>query len=448
MKLELKKYQDRAVDFMLSRTKSGLLLDMGLGKTVITLTVIKELIRCGKLKRVLLVAPIRVLYNVWPAEIEKWDELSTITYHNWHESRLPVGQLPNVDIVGINPESALPLFRQKKVFQGAFNALLIDESTLFKNPSSLRFKALKDYLHTFKYRWILTGTPAPNGLEDLWAQIYIIDRGKALGQYISSFRSKFCVPSFDGSGYEVLEIAQPEIYRLISPLVLRMDARDHIDMPELIFNQIAVALDDKSMAIYREMEKKFIVMLESGETIASPNVAVAGGRCRQIANGGLYDQDGNAIHIHDVKADAIKEIVEELNGKSVLIFYEFLHDLERIRKALGDIPNLSEAKNQKQLVDDFNSGKVRLMVGHPQSIGMGLNLQGACYNVVWMSVPWNLGDHDQAIARVCRQGQKSARVVVHYIMAKRTRDYYVLRVLTKKGATQQELLDALKDTSQ
>ena len=434
-------YQLEAVKFLLGQRHAGLLLDMGLGKTAISLHTLSLLIAEGHVKKVLLIAPIRTLYTVWPNEIKKWDNFQHITYHNWHESGT---YAPDANIIGVNPETALSLMRSKALFKMGVDLLIIDESSTFKNSSSQRFKEIKKGLHVFPRRWILTGTPAPNGLEDIWSQIYLLDRGQALGEYITHFRNSYCVPSYDGYSYTVIPHYKELIYQKIAHLVLRMSAKDHLDMPAIVYNSIPVKLDAKAMAAYKEMERQFILLLESGETIYSPNAAVAGGRCRQIANGGIYRADGTAEHLHTAKMTALKEIVEELQGQPLLVFYEFIHDVHRIKEALGDVPNLTSSKHPDQLINEFNAGKHPVLIGHPATIGIGLNLQGACSHICWVGVPWDLGLYDQANARVYRQGQEADRVIVHHLVAEGTLDEKVLKALSVKGREQNDLLEAIE----
>ena len=440
-----KPYQLDAARFLLSSRYKGLILDMGLGKTSISLYSIMQLIKGGMIRRVLLVAPIRTLYTVWPTEIQKWDNFRSLKYHNWHESKLNPSVLPSAHIYGINPESLAAKLYHKYFEPEMFDLIIIDESHMFKNPASQRFKALKKFLHKFKYRWILTGTPAPNGLQDLWSQAYILDRGAALGEYITHFRNRFCVPDRSGYGYEVMEAYKPAIYEALAPLLFRLPAQGYVDMPEVIYNEIQVELPAEARRSYKEMEKTFITYLKNGESVTSANAAVAGMKCRQIANGGIYLADGETSHIHDAKAEALKEVVEELQGNPLLIFYEFIHDVERIQKVLGNVPNLTQSKNVTKLVEEFNAGKHPVVIGHPATVGVGLNLQASCHNVLWMGPPWDLAAHDQANARVARQGQPSDRVIIHYLIASGTLDARVIKVLAQKSRVQQDLLTSIQE---
>lgn len=438
------KYQLEAIEFLLGRRAAGLFLDMGLGKTSISLFALKQLSEAGIIKKVLLLAPIRPLYTVWPNEIDKWDDFEGMTYHNLHESRLDPRKAPDVLIHAINPESALKWLKNGVLGAMGYDLLLIDESAEWRNPGSERFKALKKIIHKFPYRWILTGTPSPNGLEGLWSQIYILDQGKSLGAFVTHFRNEFCTPDRSGYSYKIIPQYKDIIYHRIASMVMRLSARDNIDMPELVINPIPVVLPPPAMKMYKEMEKEFLTLLANGEKVASPNTAVAGMRCRQIANGGIYYEDKKVEHIHTAKIDALKEIVADLDGTPLLVFYEFNHDEERIQAALGGVPNLTRIPDPDALIKRFNEGAIPVIVGHPKTVGVGLNLQGACSNILWMCPPWDLYLHDQANARVNRQGQKSERVVIHYIMAEKTMDAKVLKVLAEKGREQEDLFNAIE----
>lgn len=439
-----KQYHADSIKFLLGHQWAGLLLDMGLGKTGITLFAIKVLFDLGLIKRVLLIAPIRTLYTVWPEEIAKWDEFNHLPYVNLRETNINMADVPAMGIYAINPESALTLFKGRMPHHTKFDLLVIDESSQWKNPSSQRFKYLKPWLHEFPRRWILTGTPAPNGLTDIWSQIYILDRGESLGKYVTHFRNEFCVQDYNGYGYTVPPARREEIYKRIAPFCMRLSAADHIDMPDLITNPIRVRLPPEAMIKYAQMERDFLIKL-GDEVVMSMNAAVAGMRCRQIANGAIYSmEDKSILPIHTAKYDALKELVEDLQGQPLLVFYEFLHDAVGIEKVLGDVPNLTKSKDPLTLVREFNEGKHPVVIGHPATIGMGLNLQGSCHNICWMGVPWDLSMHDQANARVYRQGQESDRVIIHYLMAEGTLDHVVLNVLGLKAREQNDLFLAIQ----
>jgi SNF2 family DNA or RNA helicase len=433
-KFNPRKYQWQAMQFLISRPHAGLFLDMGLGKTAISLGVIDTLNK----PRTLLIAPIRVLYTTWPDEMAKWG--FDIRYANLHENREML-YTHDADIYGINPESSLHVLKDPRFLLEHFDLLIIDESSMYKAHDSQRFKLLRKHLHRFGKRWILTGTPAPNSLIDVWSQIFLLDRGQSLGEFITRFRNAFCLPDWSGFGYRIAPGAEPEIYNRIKPLVLRMEAKDYIDMPELVYNNVPVALDKAARKMYTDMENDFLLRLEE-DVVMSPNAAAAGMRCRQIANGGVYLPTGKVQHIHNAKTEALKELVEELQGRPVIVFYEFLHDTDRIKSVLGDVPTPTP-----ETIRQFAAGKIPIMMGHPASMGYGLNLQDHCDTVIWYGIPWDLGAYDQAIARVWRSGQKSKKVVVHHIVAKDTLDETVLSALAQKSKTQKTLLDAMKRRS-
>lgn len=440
---EPKPYQQDGVKFLLEHPKAALFLDMGLGKTSISLMALKVLRSQGLVTTTLVIGPIRTLYSVWPREAQKWDQFQHFKIKNLHEQRdwIPNGS----DIYTINPESFLAFVESPNWKLFNFNHLILDESSTFKASDSKRFKAIKPLLPQFKYRWILTGTPAPNGLVDLWPQMYIVDLGAALGKFVTHFRNEFCTVDWTGYNYSVLPGMRQEVYRRIAPLCMRLEAKDHLDLPELVFNDIVVELEPEARKLYKEMEDEFIIMVED-EVIMSVNSAVAGGRCRQIANGGIYGEGHVPIYVHDAKVRALKEVVDNLQGKPVLVFYEFQHDIDRIKKVMGDVPNLSSQKDPDAMIEAFNQGTIPVMLGHPTTVGLGLNLQGSCSNVVWFGVPWDLGLYDQAIARVWRQGNEADRVIVHHIVANKTLDQVVLKVLGTKSRAQRDLLDFIKSS--
>lgn len=441
MKFTPRQYQLEAMKFLISRPNAGLMLDMGLGKTAITLHVIEALKRQKLGHKTFLIAPLRTLYTTWPEEIAKWD--LDLTYHNLHESRLtPKDKLPPVDIYGINPESSLKyihIWSKQIAHDMDFRILMVDESSQYKNHDTARFREIRGILHYFHRHWILTGTPAPNGLIDLWSQVYLLDQGQALGKYITHFRRAFCEEDYNGYDWFVKPEAESEIYRRVGHMCLRFDAQDHIDMPTLVRNRVPVKLPPKARAQYKEMEDTFLLALDEETTVMSPNTAALGIKCRQIANGGIYDNNGKAHRIHDAKTEALVEIIEELQGRPCIVFYEFKHDAERIAAAIGNPPPLTP-----ETLKRFNEGKIPVLAAHTASIAFGLNLQEACSNVIFYGITWDLGAHDQAVARVWRSGQKAKRVIAHYLVAEDTLDENVLKTLEGKARTQKALLNALK----
>jgi SNF2 family DNA or RNA helicase len=446
-------YQTRAIKLLLSQGSVGLFLDPGLGKTSTVLAAFKILKAKSLAKKMLIIAPLRPALKVWPDEVKKWSNFCDLQHTILHGDIKDLNLKKDVDLYIINPEGLLWLLDPaRKNLLPQFDILCIDESSKFKDSTTKRFKLLKPYLQTFKRRWILTGTPAPNGLEDLFGQIYILDLGRSLGRYITHFRNNF----FQRSGYSMYEWSpRPEAFQevvdKISPLILQLSAEDYLSMPELVYRNIPVTLPEETFQKYRDVEELFITAMEGGNIVAA-NAAVAGIKCRQIANGAVYkdasfeDQRREYVIFHDEKLDALESFLSELGGKPCLILYEFDHDRSRIIERLGEIPvlggNLS-AKKLDSVIDRFNAGDLPVLMGHPASMGHGLNLQGACHHIVWFGITWNLEYYDQAIARVYRQGQKSEHVFVYHIVASGTLDEKVLRVLTSKDRTQQSLLKSL-----
>lgn len=436
-------YQIRAMKLMLSQGAVGLFLDPGLGKTSICLGALSILKRDGMMKKTLIIAPIRPMYSTWPAEVYKWDEFNDFTYSIVHGPEKADRLREDVDLYLINPEGVKWLFSQPNLPE--FDTLIVDESTKFKDSSRQRFRALKRALPRFRRRWILTGTPVPNGLLDLFGQIYILDRGGSLGEYITHYRSQFFMkPGWSPWGWVPQPGAFQRVVERISPLLLQLSAEDYLKMPELVFIDIPVTLPPEVMKTYREVENHFLSLV-SESLIVAGNAAAAGTKCRQIANGAVYTGDGDdriVVPLHDEKLEALKDLLEELNGHPVLLLYEFRHDCQRI---MASFPNAVDIKSADiaSTVESFNRGDIPLLIGHPASMGHGLNLQGACHHVIWFGITWNLEHYDQAIARVYRQGQSHGKVYCYHLKATSTKDEDVLEVLTAKDRTQQDLLNAI-----
>lgn len=450
MKWVPKPYQLEAVKFLLSNCNSGIFLDPGMGKTSSTLAAITYLRKLGQVNKVLIIAPIRPMYKVWPDEIKKWDDFAHLKYTILHGDYKNDAVHELSDIYLINPES-LKWFFESGAYQKIMpDMLVIDESTKFKDYSTARFKLLKPNLIKFTRRHILTGEPAPNGYLDLFGQCYVMDRGNALGQYITHYRAQYFYPSgYGGYDWKLRPGADKEIQDKIRPYVMRLSAEDHLYMPELIFNDIMVELDPKSADIYRQFENEFIA--EVGDaTVLSVNAAAAGSKCRQVANGGVYDENHFAHFVHDIKTQALVDLVEQLQGNPVLVFYEFQHDLERIRRVFKDAPCLTGMSGKKldETIDRFNSGNIPILLAHPASAGHGLNLQEACHHVCFYGLTWDLDLYHQSYKRVWRQGQPANRVFVHRILAEQTLDKSVARALNQKDATQRLFLEAIKHDHQ
>lgn len=443
-----KDYQEKAIGFALARAGCGLMLDPGLGKTSITLACISILVAEKEIRKTLVVAPLRVCHTVWPNEAKKWSDFNHLKVANLcnkgEGERKQMIAAPN-DVYLINPESlvkVIPLLTRD------FDLLVLDESTKFKDTTTQRFKALKKVLFSFKRRMILTGTPVPNGVADLFGQMFVVDFGESLGKYITHFRNEFMHQS-PGNLYEyhLNRGAEEIIYKRVADKLLRMDARDHLDMPELINNFIGVELPPHLRKQYKELEDNFVTKMNDNESVAVFNAAAVGVKLRQMANGFIYtdiETDRRTIDLHDEKIDALEELIEEMQGRPLLVAYEFQADADRILKRLPEAIDLGKVKNPQIVIDKFNNGHIPVLLAHPASAGHGLNLQEACSTVCWFGITWNLEHYQQLIARVWRQGQIAPFVMVHHIGTKDTKDEDVMKALEAKDRTQTRFNDALK----
>lgn len=431
---------------MMSQGSVGLFLDPGLGKTSTCLMAFKILREKEQVRKALIIAPLRPAYKVWPDEVKKWADFSDVTYTVLHGSKKDSNLQLDVDLYIINPEGLKWLFTPGRK-RPEFDLLIVDESTKFKDSTTQRFKALKPFLPSFIRRWILTGTPVPNGLMDLFGQIYLLDLGRSLGRFITHYRQTYFTPSgFGGYDWKIRPDAYDKIVELVSPLCIQMSAEEYLKMPRLMPLNIKVSLPPAVRHIYDEIENEFLFEWNDETGIIAKNSAAAGTKLRQIANGAVYDVDGNYLLLHDEKLDALDSLLEELNGHSVLILYEFKHDLERITRRFGAIESLAGVSQERfeRAIDGFNDGSISRLIGHPASMGHGLNLQGRCHHIIWFGVTWNLELYDQVVARIYRQGQMSDTVFVYHIVAEDTKDEEVAKVLGKKDRNQDALKSALK----
>ena len=441
-------YQKDGIKWLLTHMFSGLLMSPGLGKTAIVLSAYKILRKKRMVDKVLVIAPLRVCHLVWPFEVSKWSNFKSISVGVLHGSKKEKVLKEDHDIYCINPAGLKWL--EKMIKQGFLKDnlkwwLVVDESSNFKNGRSQRFKILKKMLKLFWRRTILTGTPAPNGLINLWSQVYILDLGTRLGAYITAFRNEYFYPSgYLGYDYRLQDEADQRIYNQIDDIIMHKGS-DELDLPPRIDNYISVELPPDARETYNDMKRHFIAEFKDDEVIAV-NAAVKTGKLKQIANGGLYNENKESIIIHNEKTTAVQELIEGLEGKPLMLFYEYNHDLERIRKAFGDIPALGENNTKKtiKLVNDWNRGRIPIIALHPASAGHGLNLQDSdCSDICWYSIPFDLELYIQAIARVHRQGVRNT-VMIHHIVAVNTIDSRILRILDGKMNVQDALLEELK----
>ncbi len=461
MKFAPHDYEKKGIAAVVSNPCMGLFWDPGLGKTVTMLSAFKILLEQKMARRMLVVTPLRPMYMTWPAEIKKWDHTRHLKCGILHgPMKSSVLNDPDVKIHVINPEGLKWLARTVDDPSDYWDILCVDESTRFKHTDTERFKMLRPMLEKFGRRYILTGSPAPNGLLDLFGQIYILDLGTSLGRYITHYRSNY-FSCYDGFNYVPNYGAEGQIYAKLAPLVQRLDARDYLKLPELVgacgFSDEPlireVELSEDARKVYNKMESYMIAELEQ-DTVVAVNAASVSNKCRQIANGGLYgseerkDLGARGVYdLHDAKTDAVEEIVEELQGTPALVAYEYEHDRDRLLRRFG--PNTPwigggvGAAKFAAIEALWNAGKIPVLLAQPQSVAHGLNLQGTKAAVIWHSITWDLEVYEQFIRRVWRQGQEG-RVFVHHVVAKNTIDEVVMGMLKKKDKTQRALLNALK----
>lgn len=443
MKFVPHEYQKYATKFIEENDISALLLDMGLGKSVITLTAIRNLIIKGEVGRVLVIAPLRVARSTWPDEIAKWDHLNDLTYSvavGTEKERLEALR-KNVEIVIINRENVDWLVN-KSGYRFNFDMIVIDELSSFKSYSAKRFKALLKVRPYVERIVGLTGTPSSNGLMDLWAEYRLLDFGERLGRYITRYRLKYFTPDKRSAtvifSYKLLPGAEDEIYDAISDITISMKAKDYLKMPDLIINEVTVDLDPTERRTYETLRKEMVVQISEQEEIDAVNAASLSGKLLQMANGAVYDEDKRVLRIHDKKLDALEDLIEAANGKPVLIAYWYKHDLERIKERF----NVREILNDQD-IRDWNNGKIDVAVIHPASAGHGLNLQQGGSTMIWFGLTWSLELYEQANARLYRQGQNET-VVIHHIITKGTIDEDVMLALKRKEKMQSALIDAVK----
>lgn len=443
MKYKAHGYQKKATERILQQKRVGLFLDMGLGKTVITLTAIKELIEDFAIWKVLVIAPKRVAEDTWSREHEKWDHLSELRISK-------VLGTPAQRMKALKAEADIYVIGRDNVkwlveLMGKswpFDMVVIDELSSFKNPSAQRFKALRKVIPASDRVVGLTGTPSPNGLMDLWAEIYLLDRGERLGTTISAYREKYfragARNGFIVYKWEPYSYSQKEIERKISDICMSMSAEDYLELPERIDNEIKIRLSEKEMKQYNQMERDQLLRIDD-ETVVALNAAAVMNKLLQMANGSVYADGGDVVRIHEKKLDALEEIIDT-TGEPVLVFYSFRHDLEAIKKRIPDARELESSED----IARWNQGEIPVLLCHPASVGYGLNLQDGGHVIVWYGLTWSLELYQQANARLFRQGQQKA-VIIHHLIAEGTVDEQVMRALQHKDTSQSALLAALKE---
>ena len=448
MKYRPHDYQEYAVSYIMSHPVCALLLDCGLGKTSITLTAIERLMHDSfEIGKVLVVAPLRVAAIGWPSELEKWDHLSSLRMSvavGTEKERLEALRR-DVDIYVINRENVKWLVEDSGL-PFDYDCLVLDELSSFKNHTSARFRALMKVRPTVRRVIGLTGTPSSNGLMDLWAEYRLLDMGERLGRYITRYRERWFQPDRRNGmqvfSYKPLPGAEDEIYGAISDITVSMRSTDHLDMPECVYTERRVYLSDDERRLYSEMKEELVAEWK-GEEITASNAAVLSGKLMQMANGCVYG-DGGEVEIHERKLDALEDLVEEANGKPLLVSYWFRHDRDRIADRLRRMGVSFEELRTAGSIERWNEGKLDVGMIHSMSAGMGLNLQEGGSTIVWYGPIWSLELYQQTNARLWRQGQKSGTVVMNHIIADGTIDTRVMDALGRKNDVQNALLDAVR----
>ena len=448
----LRDYQEKAVDFLCKNGSAALFADMGMGKCLMTLSAMCRLMLDSfKVYKVLVVAPLRVALISWPEEMKKWDfdqKITSIVVHGSHKKRLLHHDAHGADVTFINYDG-LRWLSDNAVGMPKYDMLVLDESTFIKSHQTKRFKILRSLRKHISRCVILTGTPMPNSMLDLWAQMYMIDEGERLGSSFYKYRNKYFMKAdYFGYKWALKKGSKEEITALISDVCMVLKAEDHLDMPELRRNELKIKLSAKRMMEYQELEKDFFLMLENGEAVEAFSSAALSMKLRQYVAGFVYDDMRNPIRVHDERLKVLKELIESLNGKPLLVAVQFQEEIQMVRDYFKDpdLPAIYSKTSTKQSVEyisAWNKRELPILMAHPASIGHGLNLQSGGCNMLWYSLTWSLEHFEQTNARLWRQGQEDT-VFMHYIVAHDTIDEAIADTIGGKEKSQQELLRRLK----
>lgn len=444
-------YQQHCINKIIEIKKLGLFLDMGLGKTVTTLTAVKELkYNRFLVRRVLVIAPKKVAEGTWTREAAKWGHTQMLRVSpalGSQTKRIRALNTP-ADLYIINRENVCWLV---DYYRNAwpFDMVVVDESSSFKSHSAKRFKALASVGDRIDRMVELTGTPSPNGLEDLWSQIFLLDGGERLGKRYTQFRERYFQPDKRGAdgmvySYEAKPGTEASILEKISDICISMKAEDYLQLPDITYHEIPVELDSKSLKAYCELEREMVLQLpEDDETISVTSAAALSNKLLQLANGALYGEDRQVHEVHGCKVEAFLELIESLQGKPALVFYNYQHDRTRILKALEKLGLAVRELKTTQDEDDWNAGKIQVLLTHPASSAYGLNLQQGGNHVIWFGLTWNYELYTQANKRLHRQGQKE-KVIIHHLVCSGTRDTDVMQALQRKDDVQSWVMESLK----
>ena len=445
MKFEAKYYQNYCINRILNQSALGLLLDMGMGKTAITLTAVEQLVYdYFSVRKVLVIAPLRPALETWPTEIEKWDHTKHMSYSvviGTKQERL--GALDrDADVYIINRENVQWLvdFYRKK---WPFDMVVIDELSSFKSSKAQRFRALRKVRPYISRIVGLTGTPSPNGLLDLWPQMFLLDEGKTLGRTLTSYRDSYFVPDKRSAqmifSWKPRPDAEAKIYEKLGDLCVSMKTADYLQLPERVDIRHEIETSEETLAIYQKLEKDMLLPYDDGD-IDAGSAAILTNKLLQVAGGAAYNENGEPHILHDEKLDALDTLIEAANGQPILLFYAYRHERDRI---MDRHPEAVDVKNDSA-VKEWNAGNIPILLAHPASAGHGLNLQFGGHIVIWYGLPLSLELYQQANKRVHRMGQKET-VLIHHLLMKNTADMWVLdQILTPKTERQDALLEALK----
>ena len=446
-------YQAFCINYIKTHPVSALFLDMGLGKTVITLTAIRDLMLDELLvTKTLVIAPLRVARDTWPAETRKWDHLNdldiSVIVGNLRVRESAVSKSALIYIINRENIKWLVEYYERNGIRWDFDCVVIDELSSFKNYHSQRFKWLRK-MRPFVKRWIgLTGTPSSNGLMDLWAEIGILDGGQRLGRFIGRYRDAYFKPSSMNPNtgvvysYAPREGAEQQIYDRISDITISMKALDYLEMPECVYVNHEVQMSDQEKKLYDQLKSDLIIPLEDGD-IDAANAAALSNKLLQLSNGAVYDENGIVRVVHKRKLEMLEDMIEAANGQPVLIAYWFKHDHQRIMEHLTACGYSPRDIRESEDIKDWNTGKMAVALIHPASAGHGLNIQEGGHILIWFGLTWSLELYQQTNARLWRQGQRDT-VTIHHIVCENTVDEDVLNALSSKNVTQEKLIAAVK----
>ena len=447
MKLELHNYQRELVDYIDKNQNVGLFLEPGLGKTIITLYYIKKQLEKNPNFRAVVIAPLRVIYSTWPNEIEQWDCFKSLTYEIFHTIKKDAPLPLHKNIILVNPDGIHKIYYRLKR-DSYWDLLVVDESTMFKTPSSKRFKLLKPMLQHFKQKMILTGTPIPNGYLNLWSQIYILDKGKTLEPFYTRYKKMYFYPSgYNGYVWELKDGYAELIQGKIKDFCISMKASKLIDMPSRVdrvqYNLLTRPLKEQ----YKILKNDFILELDK-DTLVAPNVLVKLIKCQQFSNGIVYLENKSIIEVHNEKIKYLIELLDNLGEEPVIIFYMFNSDLQLLKKHLKTksltlLNGSTKPKQTQEIICQWNHKKIPILLAHPQAMSHGLNLQHGGHHAIWFGLTYNLEIYQQANARIYRQNQEN-NVVIHHLLTKGTIDEQIYTILTRKGVMQHSFMEQLK----